>query len=474
MVLRMRVNVSPKHSSSLTHEGAIASRISPIQELRRSVLSCMLWEDTFYESGESIAARISQNALLVSPEQLAALAIEARQSYHLRHVPLLLLLALAKSARGIPGLTRNTVEAVISRADEMAELLAIYWKDGRKPIPHGIAKGLRQAALKFDPYQLTKWNRKSDVKLRDVIFANHIAFPDIERSRLVANLANKAYFPGATKSGFRVSETLGLSGKPHLDPPETWEAMIAAAGGNRAKRNEIWTLLLKRNLERKPGGIGYMAVLRNLRNFTEDGVNFQLVESVIEARIGAKRILPFRFIQAAKIAPQFFRALDRALQASVVTQEDLPGTTAVCVDCSGSMTGKLSDKGEVTRFDAAAALAGCINGRTRVVAFGSEAREIQPIPGMGIAQALQNAGVGHATNAHLAILIVNSMKPMPDRVIVITDEQISSGLPKPSPNRAYIINVAPYRNGIGYGQYTKIDGFSPATIDFIREAERVS
>lgn len=464
----MRLNVASSYPAPRTHEGAIASRNTPYQELRRSVLSCLLWEDTFYESGESIAQRIMKNALIVDPFALAHLAIEARQSFHLRHVPLLLLTALFKTGRTIPRLTRDTIEAVISRPDEMAELIALYWKDGKKPIPYSVHKGLRQAAHKFDAFQLNKWDRDGDIKLRDVAFLSHLSFPDMERASLMANAVNKSFFPDETKGGFRVIRELALWGKaPHRETPETWEALIAAAGSNKQVRKDTWEDLLKRNLRRGSGGFGYMAVLRNLRNMAQDGVNHQLIENVIEARIGARRVLPFRFIQAAKVEPQFFRALDNALKASVVSQEGLPGNTAVCVDCSGSMQSKLSVKSEVTRFDAAAALAGCINGRMRLIAFGVTAKEVIPVQGMGCAHVLQNSGVGHATNAHLAVDIANKMNP--DRIIVITDEQVTRALPKPK--NGYIINVAPYKNGIGYGDWTKIDGFSPATLDYIREME---
>lgn len=468
----MRLNTSVKRPNEYTHEGAIASRLTPIQELRRSVLSCLLWEDTFYESGVSIAERISRNAKIVDPHQLAALAIEARQSFHLRHVPLLLLTELAKTGRGIPGLTRNTVEATISRPDEMMELMAMYWKDGRKSLPHAILKGLRQAALKFDTYQLNKWDRDGEVKLRDAIFLAHINFPDAERASLAANIVNRSTFPEATQGGFRIKEALGLDGSPHVEMPQTWEALIAAVGSDKGKRKSIWTDLLKRTLAKEGNSFGYMGLLRNLRNMAEDGVDNQLIERAIEARVGAKRVLPFRFIQAAKITPQFFRSLDRALQANVPIQEALPGTTAVCVDCSGSMTSPLSAMGQVTRLDAASALAGCVNGRVRLVAFGNDAREIQPIQGLGCATALQHSGVGHATNAHLAVTLVNNMKPLPDRVIVISDEQITQALPKPKTQGAYVINVGPYKNGVGYGDYTKIDGFSASTLDYIREFER--
>ena len=41
-----------------THEGAPAKHIFAEQELRRSVLACMLWESQFYEDGVAIAGRI--------------------------------------------------------------------------------------------------------------------------------------------------------------------------------------------------------------------------------------------------------------------------------------------------------------------------------------------------------------------------------------------------------------------------------
>ncbi len=93
----MRTNVKVKQPPKFTHEGAVASRIRPPQELRRTVMSCLLWEDEFYEDGKTIAARIAETAEKVSPDRLAAIAIEARTSFNLRHVPLLLLEVLSRT-----------------------------------------------------------------------------------------------------------------------------------------------------------------------------------------------------------------------------------------------------------------------------------------------------------------------------------------------------------------------------------------
>src|SRR5499427_2267846 len=80
---RMEVNVARMNLMSWmekrTHEGAPAKHISAEQELRRSVLACMLWEDQFYEDGVAIAGRIRELVPKVAAEQVAALAVETRE-----------------------------------------------------------------------------------------------------------------------------------------------------------------------------------------------------------------------------------------------------------------------------------------------------------------------------------------------------------------------------------------------------------
>ena len=83
-------------------------------------------------------------------------------------LPLLLLCALAECARG-ETLVADTIERVISRADELAELCAVYWRDGRKPLSAQMKKGLARSFAKFDAYQFAKYDRDAAVKLADVI-----------------------------------------------------------------------------------------------------------------------------------------------------------------------------------------------------------------------------------------------------------------------------------------------------------------
>ena len=165
----MKTNV--KTETLRTHEGAPAKHINPELQLKRSVMSCLLWEDTFYESGQSIADRISELAHACQPKFVADLAIHVRTEGKLRHAPLWLLVALIKSAGG--KLVEDTIYKVIQRADELTELLALYWKDGKQPLPAVLKRGLAKAFNKFDAYQFAKYDRDGEIKLRDVMFLTH-------------------------------------------------------------------------------------------------------------------------------------------------------------------------------------------------------------------------------------------------------------------------------------------------------------
>ncbi len=58
-----------------------------------------------------------------------------------------------------------------------------------------------------------------------------------------------------------------------------------------------------------------------------------------------------------------------------------------------------------------------------------------------------------------------------DRLIVITDEQSHDSVPAPKYGRGYVVNVASNRNGVGYGAWTHIDGWSEAIVEYIRSME---
>ena len=60
-----------------------------------------------------------------------------------------------------------------------------------------------------------------------------------------------------------------------------------------------------------------------------------------------------------------------------------------------------------------------------------------------------------------------------DRIMVLTDEQSATSVGNPLiGTKGYMLNVAAYQNGIGGGGWNRIDGWSEAVVDYIREVER--
>lgn len=428
--MRTNLKTSPIH----TFEGAVAKRINPEQQLRRSVLACLLWEKEFYEDGAAIADRIAETAKLCSTAFVAALAIEARHTFGLRHVPLLLLLDLIR--RGGPGVA-TAIAGTIRRVDEMAELVSLYWRDGKRPLSKQMKLGLAQAFGSFSEYQLAKYDRDGAVKLRDVLALVHPKPKDAEQSALFKRVSAR-----------------------ELVTPDTWEVALSAGADKKATFERLIT----------EGKLGYLALLRNLRNMVQAGCDLDLVKQAIIARKGAELVFPFRYVAAARVVPQLEPVLDQALCEAVATGPRLSGKTVILVDVSGSMNTQLSAKSDITRMDAAATLASVINGDVRVFTFSNALMEVPPRRGMAGVDAVINSQIHGGTYLGAALRAINQTVPH-DRLIVITDEQSADSVPDPIARQAYMINVASARNGVGYGKWTHITGFSEAVIRFIAEGE---
>lgn len=122
----MRTNRKTETPAPRTAPGAIASRITPELQLRRSILANMLWEDLFYEDGESVTERIKALVPQVDPKKVADLAVECRNQQKLRHVPLFLVREMARH-KSHRHLVADTLYEVIQRPDELGEFLSIYW-----------------------------------------------------------------------------------------------------------------------------------------------------------------------------------------------------------------------------------------------------------------------------------------------------------------------------------------------------------
>lgn len=438
----MKINTPVFRAPAFNSEGVRAKHITPEAQLRRVVLSHLLWESEFYFDGQAIADVIKETIPKVKPEIVASIAIEAREKMKLRHVPLFIVREMARLDKH-KALVAVTLSRVIQRADELAEFCAIWQKDDKRPLSKSLSaqakKGLAMAFGKFNEYALQKYNRDGAVKLKDVLFLCHAKPKDAEQDALWKRL---------------------IDGK--LATPDTWEVELSAS----KDKTTSWTRLLE---EKKLGGL---ALLRNLRNMEQAKVPEGLIRTALRD-MPVDRVLPFRFIAAARVVPRLEDAIEPAMLRCAEGLEKLPGKTVLLVDTSPSMAAALSGKSDLTRKDAAFGLAvllrevcECVD----IVAFSSKYAIVPPRRGFALADAIRTAVPSDGTLLGRAVTAVSGGY---DRLIVITDEESQDALTAPDKGSlAYMVNVASSKNGIGYGEWTHFDGFSEAVVTYILESER--
>ena len=416
--------------------GTRVPQITPERQLKRLTLASMLWEDQFYLDGKTHAELVRDLVAKVAPEKVSALALEARTKFKLRHIPLLLARELARNGK----LQAQALTDVIQRPDEMSEFLSIYWQEGKSAVSNQVKKGLAACFNKFNEYQLAKWNKNSHaIKLRDVMFLSHPKPQSPEQTALFQRIA---------------SDT--------LETPDTWETQLSSGADKCGTFTRLMT-------EKK---LGALAFLRNLRNMRDSGVADSLIRDYAST-VDVSKILPFRYIAAARIVPQYEDMLESMMFRSLATHAKIPGKTVLVIDVSGSMFGaKVSEKSELDRFDAAAALAMLcreVCEQVEIYSFSDSAVLVPPRRGFALREAITNSQHHSGTQLGAAMKQINARSSY-DRCIVFTDEQ-SYDRPGAPRGKGYVVNVATYQHGINHGAWLEINGFSEAVIDYIQALE---
>ena len=417
-----------------THEGAPASRIGPLAQLERSVMSCLLWESEFYEGGKTIGQRIAELVKAVRAEDVARVAVQAKDDMHLRHVPLLLVRELMRTKEGREQ-AKGLFPRVILRPDDITEFLSIYWKDNKdEPLAKQVKRWLGDSFRKFDEYQLAKYNGgQKAVKLRDALRITRPKPVNLDQAELWRKLV-----------------------KGELATPDTWEVELSKGGDKKAS----WSQLLAE------GKLGGLALLRNVRNMTKAGLEDEEIRNGLR-NLKAGRLLPINFIASARHNPQFEPELEAKFFECFADREKLGGKTIILVDVSGSMDCALSAKSEMKRMDVACSLA--IIGREmfedlRVFTFSNALVNVPGRRGFALRDAITGSQPHGGTELGKAV----GSLPARDRLIVITDEQSHDPVPQ---MKGYMINVASNKNGVGYGQWLHIDGWSDKVLDYIVKYE---
>lgn len=471
--------------STVTHEGAPAYVRDAKGELFVTALTSMVREDKFYESAQKADTRLVNLIHQVTDEDPAWLGFFVpwlRREGFMRSAPVVIAAEYVRA--GGPG-GRAIVNAALQRADEPAELLA-YWMSryGRK-IPQPIKRGVADATLRlYNERAVLKYDGSSKAwRFGDVIELTHPKPVAPWQSDLFKFCLDRRRHQVAVPESLpMIEQAMALErvlpeGRREIlrgDPNRlreagfTWERLSGwLPGGMDA---EAWEAIIP--------SMGYMALLRNLRNFDQAGINDDTA-LVVGARLAdADQVarsmqFPFRFYSAWKqaIGLRWANALEVALSYSVSNIPTFAGRTLVIVDISGSMTSRMSARSTMTHLEAGMVFGGALYAKNSAATdLIGAATDSAPIPWAGsilrTAEWANNHTVGSATFLGKAM---DQHYRGHDRVILITDGQfhdrpVDVGVP------VYLFNLNAYRAvpfKVGLGGVHELAGLSDATFRLI-------
>lgn len=445
--------------SGTTAEGAPARKQSVHQELERSVMACLLWENNFYESGELIGQRIARLVAQADPQFVADLAVRSRTDMKIRHVGLHLIRELVRRPEGRKHAA--VLAQICQRPDDMTEFMSLYWADGKCPIASGVKRALGEAFQKFSEYQLAKYDRQGKaVRLQDVLFLIHGKPRTTGEHRY--NAQDRKLSPRPIEA-LTEHEKLYLNLiEGNMASPETWENRLSR--GEDAKT--VWTEMLQ-NRE-----LGALAFIRNFRNMDKVGVSKDLIREYSKT-VKVERLLPFQFITAARVNPMYEDILEAMMFRCLEGLPKRKGTTKVLIDVSGSMGAQLSQKGETLRIDVAcglAVLARELYEDVEIYSFSNNVVQVAPRRGFALRDAILQSQPHGGTYLGAAVEAIT--KTPSSRVIVLTDEQSHDAVRTAKNTKAaYMINVASDKRTVAYGPWVSLTGWSEHILTYIDRLE---
>lgn len=437
-----------------TYEGAAAYSRDAKSDLFLLATTSFFGEDTFYEKANDRNTRfigLVHRVAKEDPEWLGFFLPWLRGSANIRTASVVgaveaaRALAQADVAGHETGPGRRVLAETLQRPDEPAEALA-YWLTtyGRK-IPKPVQRGIADAARRmYTERNFIKWNSdKTSVRMADVLELTH------PRPNRTSQSALFHYMINSRKRPTEIPETLEmLTVRAQLNslPDENKQVMlrqrhtpiseVLRQAGMTWEQVSSWGAFTAATWEALIPTMGYMALLRNLRNFQDTGVSDAVLKQVAMTlgdpeQVYNSRQLPYRFLSAHLNAthPAWALALEAGIQYSTQNIPALPGSTLVLVDTSGSMsTVGMSDKSKITPV-----MAGALFG----VALASKGEDVDLY---GFADGVfsfpvgKNAGVlrsteafvrrvgevGHGTRTGTSLARTYHGQ---DRVVIVTDEQ---------------------------------------------------
>ncbi|SNT65120.1 TROVE domain-containing protein [Asanoa hainanensis] len=457
-----------------TYEGGPGFARDQKSELFLLAVTNMVGEATFYESAgdrDSRFARLVRDVAVADPAWVAGFLGWLRSDANLRSASLVGALEATRALvdAGVPG-GRQLVAAVLKRADEPGEALAYWTSRYGRAIPKPVKRGIADAIARlYTEYGLLKYDTASKgFRFADAIDLVHPVpaapwqgdlFQVALERRHNRDEVRRESLPMLTANG-EIRQAAATDPRVLLDADRlraagmTWEDVLSLAG-DRLDKAALWSALVP--------GMGYTALLRNLRNLDQAGVS-DAVAGVVAARladptqVSASRQLPMRFLSAYRAAPSLRWAypLEQAIGHSLASVPALPGRTLVLVDTSYSMNAGFSKDGTLRRWDAAVIFGVALAQRCAaadVVSFSTSTKVFPLVAGESLLRSIERwkAGgffLGDGTDTSGAL---RRHFARHDRVVVVTDEQAAAGgsvdRAVPASVPMFTWNLAGYRMG---------------------------
>ena len=446
---------APVTGTSVNHEGGTGFTLPERGELFNLAVVNFVGQDTFYEKGSDRDARYNgliEHLAVNDWAWLSGMLPWLRSEANIRTASLTGA-AHAVHARLEAGQydgNAELIDAVIQRADEVAEFLAYWHATFGRNLPKAVRKGLEKAIQRlFTERNVLKWDSAArGLRMADVLNLVH-AQPRTERGeedwqgRLFRYLLDERGHKDGKLDGLptiaarkrwyeEFSDEQKLAslrdGSAFHDAGITWENASSELKG-RVGEEALWEAMAPH--------LPYMAAIRNLRNMDEAGISYATATKLAAQianpdEVARSRQLPYRFLSAYLAAPsdRWKGALEEAINLSLKSVPVLPGRTLVMVDTSASMENLgYSAKSKVTPAMAAAVFGAILAqrnpGQVELYGFANGVFKHDLKAGQGVLSAAQSfidriGEVGHGTAMTASIRQAFTGQ---DRVFVISDMQ---------------------------------------------------
>lgn len=466
-----------------TGEKGLGFARSNKSELYTLGLSNFVSEGTFYEDGLARDDRFKGlvHAVVAEDQDWVARWVPwLRGTANMRSASLVAALETASAMVKLkrPG-GRQIVASAIRRGDEPGEALSYWTSTYGKKMPKPVKRGIADAARRlYTESNWLKWDStKSPFRFADVIELCHVKPIDAKQAALFRYIVDARH--GHAQE---IPSTLTMIGanvdlrNVAIERPEiltetaalktagfTWEDALSLLGtvAQEPRRSElkqkVWAATAP--------NMGYMALLRNLRNISENVTDAAVKHRIADLlqtpeAVFKSRQFPFRFLSASKATSSYGHdwagPLERAVQLSLQNIPELPGRSLVLVDISGSMADRMSAQSEMQRVEVAglfgSALALRNHGRVTLVEYDDNSREITVPKNGSVLQLAKQFRAQGGTNTATA---TKRHYAGHDRVIIITDEQSSYD---GDPGDVIPANIPLYTWNLGGYKYTGTAG----------------